>query len=161
MPQITCPECDYQLSGNEEYCPNCGRSVPRDGLSWHKPVIIKGKEERAMQKLTTCEDCGEQISCSAKTCPHCGRVTDPTVETSRKASYRSAGKLMEKVAVGFLLAGAIGAICVAISHHISLDAWNKNILLSAGLGLGVFASCIFPASVCYGLGKLIGAKVDL
>ena len=54
-----------------------------------------------MQKLTTCADCGEQISCTARVCPHCGRVTDPTMEGNRKASYRAAGKLMERVAVGF------------------------------------------------------------
>lgn len=115
MSQTTCPECDYQLSGNEEYCPNCGRSVPRDGLS----------------------------------------------QQNKKEEYRAAGMLLCRVSAAFLILGAIGAICIAILHHTSLDAWNKNIPLSVGLGLVVFASCVFPASVCYGLGKLIGAKVDL
>ena len=30
MAIITCPECGQQLSGEEEYCPNCNRSVPRN-----------------------------------------------------------------------------------------------------------------------------------
>lgn len=114
MEKITCPECDQQLSGNEEYCPNCGRSIPEN---FHPQ---KGKKEE----------------------------------------YRAAGRLLQRASVAFLILGVAGAICTAILHHMSLDEWHKNILLSAILGLGVFASCAFPASVCYGLGKLVGSRAD-
>lgn len=114
MQEIKCPECDQQLSGSEEYCPNCGRSIPEN---FHSQ---KGKEEE----------------------------------------YRIAGRLLQKVSVAFLILGAVGAICAAISHYTSLDEWHKNILLSIALGLGVFASCVFPASVCYGLGKLVESRAD-
>lgn len=79
----------------------------------------------------------------------------------KKEEYRSAGKLLQRVSTAFLALGIVGAVCVAVGHHMSLDEWHKNVLLSIGLGLGVFASCVFPASVCYGLGKLVDAKADL
>ncbi len=114
MQQIKCPECDQQLFGNEEYCPNCGRSIPEN----FRPQ--KGKKEE----------------------------------------YRAAGRLLQKVSVAFLILGVAGAICAAVLYYTSLDEWNKNILLSIVLGLVVFASCVFPASVCYGLGKLVGSRAD-
>ena len=115
-----------------------------------------------MQKLTTCADCGEQISCTARICPHCGRVTDPTMESNRKASYRSAGTLMEKVAVGVLLAGAIVGIWAAFQYKvISGEGYRLKESVNWLLAVALFVSSAFPAAVCYGIGKLIGAKADL
>lgn len=115
MAIITCPECGQQLSGEEEYCPNCNRSVPRN--------IDSAK--------------------------------------SKKEEYVAAGKLLQRVAVALLAVGAIGGICAAILHNISLDEYHKNIMVSMVLGIAVFASSVFPSAVCYGLGTLVSAKGEL
>ena len=56
---ITCPECDNQISENDEVCGICG-------------YVLLGK---------TCvnEECGQKIALSAFTCPHCGADQNPKI----------------------------------------------------------------------------------
>ncbi len=110
----------------------------------------------------TCTDCGQPISSTAKTCPHCGKNMDPIIEEHRQKSYRASGKLMEKIAVAFLAVGFVLAILAAKQYKIiSGDGYQLKETVNWVLAAMVFASSAFPAAVCYGIGKLIGAKADL
>ena len=109
-----------------------------------------------------CTDCGQQISGTAKTCPHCGRVVDPIIEGNRRKAYRASGKLMEGIAIAFLAVGFVLAILAAKQYKIiSGDGYQLKETVNWVLAAMVFASSAFPAAVCYGIGKLIGAKADL
>lgn len=110
----------------------------------------------------TCADCGQQVSSTAKTCPHCGKIMDPTIEEGRRKAYRASGKLMEKIAIAFLAVGFIVAILAANQYKIiSGEGYRLKETFNWILAIMVFSSSTFPAAVCYGIGKLIGAKADL
>lgn len=121
----------------------------------------KEKREIIMPQIT-CTDCGQQISSTAKTCPHCGRVVDPIIEGNRRKAYRASGKLMEKIGIAFLVVGFVVAILAANQYKIvSGEGYRLKEAFNWVLAVMVFVSSAFPAAVCYGIGKLIGAKADL
>lgn len=39
---MKCPECDYEIDSNAEYCPNCGTPIPNGNSNDNEPRLGKG-----------------------------------------------------------------------------------------------------------------------
>lgn len=39
---MKCPECDYEIDSNAEYCPNCGTPIPNGNNNDNEPRLGKG-----------------------------------------------------------------------------------------------------------------------
>lgn len=79
---ITCPDCDYELRDDYDYCPRCGKVLrEQDSL---QQVKARGVN-RLVLEPNVCEKCGKEVPAEFRYCPYCGgRIELKTIPVGRK-----------------------------------------------------------------------------
>jgi predicted amidophosphoribosyltransferase len=76
-----CPDCNYELKEDYDYCPSCGK-VLRERA---KNEEVSGERYEVRLEPNTCEACGKQVPAEYLHCPYCGtRITQKTIPVKRR-----------------------------------------------------------------------------